>query len=91
MYIKGQNPNSLDASCFEKFQVCFAGITARIMDQSYLTELDNEYRETSSKVSRLISRLKTAPDSEIRGLIDEIKNELQNCSTSVHIHHSLSL
>merc|ERR1719362_291291 len=53
------------------------------MDQSYLTELDTEYRETSSKVSRLISRLKTAPDNELRGLVDEIKNELQNCSTSL--------
>ena len=59
------------------------------MDQSYLTELDTEYRETSSKVSRLISRLKTAPDAELRGLIDEIKNELQNCSTSVHTIHSV--
>eukprot|EP00483_Globobulimina_turgida_P000783 UN00784 len=52
-------------------------------DSSYLTELDKEYQDLSANVSRQISQLKTAPQGKIREIIDQIKIDLQQCSTSL--------
>ena len=52
-------------------------------DNSYLTELDKEYQDLSANVSRQISALKAAPQNQIRGIIDQIKVDLQQCSTSL--------
>ena len=52
-------------------------------DSSYLTELKTEYEDLTANVSRKISQLKTAPTKEIRSIIDQIKVDLQQCSTSL--------
>jgi len=52
-------------------------------DNSMLTELDKEYQDISANVSRQISQLKTAEQSKIRGIIDQIKIDLQQCQTSL--------
>merc|ERR1719150_1220077 len=52
-------------------------------DNEYLSELNKEYEDCSANVSRLISQLRSAPEGKIRGMIDEIKMELQQCGTSL--------
>ena len=52
-------------------------------DNSYLTELDKEYQDLSANVSRQISALKQAPSNQMRSIMDQIKNDLQQCSTSL--------
>eukprot|EP01083_Nonionella_stella_P008426 24294_1 len=52
-------------------------------NQTYLNELDKEYQYESASVSRQLSQLKTAPTNKIRSIIQQIKIELQQCSTSL--------
>jgi len=48
-----------------------------------LRELEKDYNDLSASVSRRISELKTAPQSQIRSIIDQIKTDLQQCGTSI--------
>jgi len=48
-----------------------------------LKELEKEYNSLSATVSRSISELQKAPANRIRDVVDQIKVDLQQCSTTL--------
>lgn len=54
-------------------------------ENSMLTELDKEYQEISASVSRQISSLKQAQPKQIRGIIQQIKADLDQCNSSLKL------